>query len=124
MEEKVAFLRRFFCCVRELLVNGFFQVQGWERREENKSISEKAQSFWERGPCLCLLELDLVKCLFKGVYLVATPGSLVAVFRDCLGLAGAPEPVTQAGPSERVELRSGPAPTPRSLKYGLWAVAA
>lgn len=41
-----------------------FQVQGLGEKEENKGISEKAQSFWERRALFVPVGTDLVKCLF------------------------------------------------------------
>lgn len=44
-------------CVKELYpCKWIFGFRAWERGEENKGVGEKPQSFWERGPCLCLLE--------------------------------------------------------------------
>lgn len=65
MEEKWPFTQEILLCVRELYPRKWvFRFKAWERREENKGISEKAQSFWEEG-LVCACWFDLVKCLFK-----------------------------------------------------------
>lgn len=44
-------------CVELCPCKWIFGFRAWESCEKNKGVDEKPQSCWERGPCLCSLEL-------------------------------------------------------------------
>lgn len=88
--------REILLCVRELYPRKWvFRFKAWERREENKGISEKAQGFWERGPCLCLLEPIWSSVCLKEMPLGERRLAPLCRVRDCLDWLEPPKLFTQ-----------------------------
>lgn len=101
---------------------GFFKVQAWERREENKGISEKAQTSGKEGlVCACGTIWSSV-CL-KEMPLGGSAWLPCVGVRDCLDWLEPPKLFTQKLAPVARGTRS-PAPTPRGLRnIRIWAVA-
>lgn len=104
-------------CVELFPCKWIFGFRAWESCGKNKGVDEQPQSFWEREPCLCLLEPIWSSVCLKEMPLGKRRPAYLCCVQECFDWPGTLTLLTQKLARVSAWKRRPNTTTQQSLKH-------